>query len=135
MTSFNKEEKKLSTKNENEDLSNSSFKRSNSISVFRSKIKTLDQSEDNSNIKDDKRKSQILFANSLEKTNDKQLSFSPQNIVGKSSQNKKNKKRLTFRKKFVDAIRVESYKKYNLDLSYNEPGYSDESSKCRCQII
>ena len=135
MTSFMSDEKKQKMKNELENFSNNPMKRSNSVSVFRSKTKSMDQLEDSSDINDYNRKSLIRFANSMEKTNDKLANFSPQNIVGKTNKKKNKKKKLTFRKKFVDAIRIESYKKYNVELCYSEPVYLGESTKCRCQIF
>lgn len=46
--------------------------------------------------------------------------------------NKKSK--VKFKKDFVQIIQVESYKKYNVDMSYNE-GETNESTKCRCIIF
>lgn len=46
-----------------------------------------------------------------------------------------NKKtRVKFKKDFVQTIQVESYKKYNVDMSYND-SESTETTKCRCSIF
>ena len=41
------------------------------------------------------------------------------------------KKKLTFKKKFVDIVNIESYKKYNLNKSLNN---DSEDTKCSCII-
>jgi hypothetical protein len=52
--------------------------------------------------------------------------------VALSESNKKN--RVKFKKNFVDMVVVESYKKYNMDMSYND-AEPNESTKCRCLIF
>jgi hypothetical protein len=62
------------------------------------------------------------------------------NITGSPSNNKKSRtsvkniKKVSFSKNIVDTIIVESYKKYNLDMSYDESGKSD-TIKCKCLIF
>lgn len=52
-----------------------------------------------------------------------------------AEKNKKMKKRVNFREKnFLEVVIVESYKKYNVDMSYNEPD-SEETTRCRCLIF
>ena len=46
----------------------------------------------------------------------------------------KNKFRVKFKNDFVHTIAVKSYKKYNVDMSYNE-AESGERTKCRCRIF
>ncbi len=45
-----------------------------------------------------------------------------------------NKNSVKFKKDFVNTVVVESFKKYNVDMSYNE-AEPDESTKCRCFIF
>jgi len=52
--------------------------------------------------------------------------------VALSESNKKN--RVKFEKNFVHVVAVESYKKYNMDMSYND-AEQNESTKCRCLIF
>jgi hypothetical protein len=48
---------------------------------------------------------------------------------------KKSKRRVTFREKqFLDIVNVESYKKYNMDMSYCEPDH-EEPTRCRCLVF
>ena len=42
----------------------------------------------------------------------------------------KKKKKVTFKTKFVNIIEVESYKKYNVNMSSND----DDDAKCSCSI-
>ena len=46
----------------------------------------------------------------------------------------KKKFRVKFKNDFVQTIAVESYKKYNVDMSNND-GESGETTKCRCEIF
>jgi hypothetical protein len=53
----------------------------------------------------------------------------------KSESNKKSRKKVTFKERnFLDIVNVESYKKYNANMSFNEPG-SEETTRCRCLIF
>jgi len=69
----------------------------------------------------------------------KRKSFSP--MIGKFQRNKtvclnnkKGKNRVKFKKNFVTTIVVESYKKYNVDMSFNDIE-GNEGAKCRCLIF
>ena len=46
----------------------------------------------------------------------------------------KKKSGVKFKKDFIQTINVESYKKYNMDMSNNE-SESNQSVKCRCEIF
>jgi len=46
----------------------------------------------------------------------------------------KKKARVKFKKEFVSIVVVESYKKYNVDMSYND-SESNETTKCRCLVF
>lgn len=68
----------------------------------------------------------------------KEITKSPNNkltrnkTVAVGEANKKN--RVKFKKDFVSTVVVESYKKYNVDMSYNDTE-TNESTKCRCLIF
>jgi len=75
-------------------------------------------------------------SSTIDSSRDKKKNMSPIPHNGKSSVDKNRKlKKLTFRKKFVDLVMVESYKKYNIDLSYGDPVIIGEKTRCRCQIF
>ncbi len=60
---------------------------------------------------------------------------SKSNNKSNSNSHKKPKKRVVWKsQKFVDMVDVESYRKYNVDMSYNEPE-QQETTRCRCLIF
>lgn len=69
----------------------------------------------------------------------KSPSVSSKTIKGKSNNlikaNKRMKKKVNFKENnFLDIVLVESYKKYNVDMSYNE-SEKGETTRCRCSIF
>jgi hypothetical protein len=55
--------------------------------------------------------------------------------IGPSGSSKKSIKNVSFKdKNFLDVVNVESYKKYNVDMSYNEPEHED-TTRCKCLIF
>jgi hypothetical protein len=59
-------------------------------------------------------------------------SGSPSSVKKQRSSMKKGK-RVSFNKTLVDTVIVESFKKYNIDMSYEDSGKSD-TIKCKCLI-
>jgi hypothetical protein len=53
----------------------------------------------------------------------------------KSSAVTKKGKRVCFSKILVDTVIVESYKKYNMDMSYEDSNNKQETIKCKCLIF
>ena len=90
---------------------------------------------------------------SVEKSKDstgvsKQKSRSPQKRKNKeskdlsksaeqsNSKNKnKNKKKLMWKEKLCEYINVESYKKYNVENTHDDPNYPKQKINCRCVIF
>lgn len=51
---------------------------------------------------------------------------------------KSRRKRVTFRKNFVEEIKVVSYKQYNYEASADDPSYyrdREETTKCKCILF
>jgi hypothetical protein len=46
----------------------------------------------------------------------------------------KKTKRVTFQKNIVETVLVESFKRYNIDMSLDEAGGKPETIKCKCVI-
>ena len=65
------------------------------------------------------------------KRTSKKLQNSPKKSFTKSVTNKK--KGVTFKKKFVDVVYVESFKKYNENMCDNDD--KDSTVKCKCLIF
>jgi hypothetical protein len=74
-------------------------------------------------------------SSTTDSSKDKKKNLSPIPRNGKPLDKNRKVKKLTFRKKFVDHVIVESYKKYNIDLSYTDPEINGEKTRCRCQIF
>lgn len=113
--------------------------------------KTSEKSDMNFSKINDRSPSKILEnrTTTLQFSNSSHLSLSPtknNNIKSSSpSGNKRNrskvdidsnkiKKKVTFKEKnFLDIVSVESFKKYNVEMSYNE-NESNETTRCKCII-
>jgi len=112
--------------------------------------KTSEKSDMNFSKINDRSPSKILEnrTTNLHFSNSSHLSLSPSknNNIKTSSPNKRNrsnidmadsnkiKKKVTFKEKnFLEIVSVESFKKYNVEMSYNE-NESNETTRCKCII-
>jgi hypothetical protein len=112
--------------------------------------KTSEKSDMNFSKINDRSPSKILEnrTTNLHFSNSSHLSMSPSknNNVNTTSPNKRNrskidiadsnkiKKKVTFKEKnFLEIVSVESFKKYNVEMSYNE-GEGNETTRCKCII-
>ena len=57
------------------------------------------------------------------------------NNVIESPNSKFKKRKIVWSKMLVDYISVESFKKYNLLNTHDDPNYSKEKVKCKCSIF
>ena len=53
----------------------------------------------------------------------------------RNSKFNKKGKRVSFNKNIADTVIVESYKRFNLEMSYDETGGKAETIKCKCLIF
>ncbi len=123
---------KPNLKNEEDKASNVSPRRSNSIVSVPSQVKSINGKENE--LREGINKTRTFSTSTMENTKDRRKSVSPEKRGPKLS-DKKTFKRLSFKKKFVEIVNVDSYKRYNVELCYSDPVYPNESSKCRCQIF
>ncbi len=92
-------------------------------------------------IEDHKKTQSFTSSHDLTEKKTKSTSNSQTKSKAKLSNNtgatiKKGKRRVSWREKDMIVIQdVESYRKYNVDMSYNEPEASGETTRCRCIII
>jgi hypothetical protein len=105
----------------------------------RSRSPSLSIKENKSENKSEKKIKSEKSEKSLNKSvNKSQISNSPKLIRKKTVivdvKDAKKKLRVKFKNDFVQIVAVESYKKYNIDVSTNEGDYR-ESTKCRCLIF
>ena len=137
MNSPSKIEKKSTIKNEDDRISDTSSKKTNATSVngFPTHTKSQSNSKFTNGNKEDKRNSGMLSTSTIENTKERGKSVSIPKRHGKSLDKGGNYKKVAFKKKFLDIVYVESYKKYNIDLSYGDPVNSSESTRCRCLIF
>jgi hypothetical protein len=102
-----------------------------------SKYQTQEKSPTND---PEKRNSVSQNISNFDSSSPKKRMSSPSNSTKKARSksnltvNKKQKRRVAFEKNFVNITYVESYKKYNVDMSYNDPE-PQETTRCRCIII
>ena len=118
------------------DTSNNQKRKTDASEI--SQAKTIDKTDNKSPSRGEDRKSGVNL--SEDKRN---LSVSPntsgKRMRGKSGiavggSGKKSTKSVVFKdKNFLDIVNVESYKKYNVDMSYNEPEH-EETTRCKCFI-
>jgi hypothetical protein len=134
--------KRGSSKNENhKEILDTSNNNKRKTDVSESHMKTTDKSPSRNEEKKDRGGVNV----SEMSVNDKRGIASP-NIsskraksrasvgIGQSGNSKKSLKNVTFKdKNFLDVVNVESYKKYNVDMSYNEPEH-EETTRCKCLI-
>ena len=81
---------------------------------------------------EDSRKGFDTTNTAISKTN-ADRSGSPSSVK-RHSRNSKKGKRVSFSKNMVDTVIVESYKKYNVEMSYEESPSKQETIKCKCLI-
>jgi hypothetical protein len=133
----------------NEEKTSRSIGPADSMQIYKSKIKALTMK-----VKKDNSSSDIISIDGNEKISDSHHFSTNKNkvkvppvpgintssiIINKGEKNtgknkaKKKKKKVTFKKKFVSYIDVESYKKYNMDnCIFNDNNKAD--AKCACVI-
>jgi hypothetical protein len=122
-------------KNEEDRISIISSKKTTSINSFPSQPKPLSSSTSALNKTADKKQSGQNNSSTMDYTKDKKKNASANPWNGKSVDKPGKPKKLIFKKKFAEVVIVESYKKYNVDLSYNDPVSQGETTRCRCQIF
>ena len=133
----------------NEEKTSRSIGPAYSMQIYKNKIKAL-----SIKVKKDNSSSDIISIDGNEKISDRHHFLTNKNkvkvppvpgiftssiIINKGEKNtgknkaKKKKKKVTFKKKFVSYVDVESYKKYNMDnCIFNDNNKAD--SKCACVI-
>jgi hypothetical protein len=98
-----------------------------------------------SNISDNQNKRKTSSAEKLNKNEDRKLSntvnLNNSNVATavsplkrKQTNRKGKKRRVVFSKNWLDVVHVESYKKYNIDVSTNEPE-TNNIVRCKCLIF
>ncbi len=134
----NKAKKRPSTK-ETADTSNNKIKVDSSADISQFKTQELSSPNvDRKNISSSKEQSDVKKSKSKKDTGStvnsrKEKSKSKNESQGNISK-RTNKKRVKFADPFVDPVNIESFKRFNLGMSYNE-AEPEETTRCKCVIF
>lgn len=105
------------------------------VSPRNKKRRSIDRSSDFVNIdKSTKEERDLSYSKSKSSSPTKKRIKDNTQLDRKLTTLKSNKKKLTWKKEFIEIVDVHSYKKFNMQNTHDDPPFLKEKVKCGCLI-